>query len=277
MLDHALIPTRHGDGPPPAVTTPIQHLAPDGPRIDGLGAGDSSYCSAFLDPDEADRTLRALLPEGGEIAYQQWFHMPDPRHPDRPLRPLRRAKIAMATAPAEGRTPLYRFPVNRQHRHGIVSPMTPTVEALRQRVSALTGRTFNHAVVMVYRDGNDSIGLHKDKLLDLDPEAPIACLSLGQPRPLLLRDHLHHPTIQQQLLLASGSLYLIGPRTNAALYHAIPPLSEGDGPCAPRVSVTFRRTCSFFDADGHVYGQGAAYPTLDWPEALRGAHRDDPT
>lgn len=268
-LDHHLVPTLHGDGEAPAAAVRTERIEPRGQVVPGLGAGDSAYVPGFVSDPEA---LLARLGPGGEVPYQQWYHMPDPKKPHRALRPLRRIKAAMATAPdAQGRVPHYRFPVNDQCRYGVISPMTPAVEALRLAVEAWTGQSFNHAVVLAYRDGQDSIGFHKDKMLDLDPEGLIACVSLGAARPFVLRDDIFAPTREQEVLLEPGSLYVLGPRTNLELYHAVPATPSA----GLRVSVTFRRARTFRDPQGRIYGQGAEHQCLNWPEVLKGAHRLD--
>ena len=97
---------------------------------------------------------------GGEIEFQQWYHMPGKGK--KPLQPFRRVKVAMAIEEDdEGRVPHYRFPVNNQDGHGVVSPMSTTIELFRKRVVEFVGVEYNHAVVLLYRDGGDCIGFHK--------------------------------------------------------------------------------------------------------------------
>jgi alkylated DNA repair dioxygenase AlkB len=273
MNDHSLIPTSLGDVPAPAAALRTVSMASGAAPARGLGAGDSSYFPGVFLKEEADAMLARLMP-GGEIPYQQWFHMPDPKHPRRALRPLSRIKVAMAVPDERGWVPHYRFPVNDQHRHGVIAPMTPTVDGVRRRVEALTGERFNHAVALVYRDGGDCIGFHKDKTLDLDPTAPIASVSLGAVRPLRLRDDIFTPTIEYELLFEHGAVFVLGPRSNTEFYHAIPRL-EGPSPTGPRVSLTFRRALTFRDAEGRLHGQGARYESLNWPAELKGLHRLD--
>ena len=280
---HTLIPTMLGDDtttePPPLQPTRL-----DGARAqDGIGAGDAAYHPGLLDPREADQALANLLPAGGEIAYQQWHAMPNRKKPNAPLHPLRRLKVAMAVPdPTTGHIPHYRFPVNDQRRHGVMVPMSPTVEQIRQRVEHTTGMTFNHAVVLLYRDGGDCIGFHKDKMLDLDPTSPIVSVSLGAERTYVLRDDIFTPSVQIELPLAHGSLLVLGPKSNEALYHSVRKPSPEDLARTPgletraRVSLTFRRVATFVDADGTLHGQGASHEGLNWPEALRGMHRLDP-
>lgn len=275
MDAHHLIPTSLGDVPAPAAELRTLRVATGGLRTGGLGAGDSEYHPGVFSPEEAREMLRMLLP-GGEIPYQQWYHMPDRKHPERALRPLSRIKVAMAVPldDGSGLVPHYRFPVNNQHGHGVIAPMTPTVDAVRRRVEAITGERFNHAVALVYRDGDDCIGFHKDKTLDLDPLAPIVSVSLGAARPLHLRDDIFKPTVQYELVFEPGAMFVLGPRTNTSFYHAIPRL-DGVSSVGPRVSLTFRRALTFRDAEGRLHGQGARYDSLNWPEELQGLHRLD--
>lgn len=273
MTDHSILPTSLGDVPAPVAELRTVTMTSRGVAARGLGAGDSSYFPGVFSAEEADAMLARLLP-GGEIPYQQWYHMPDPKHPRRALKPLSRIKVAMAVPDERGWVPHYRFPVNDQHRYGVMAPMTPTVDAVRQRIEALTGEQFNHAVALVYRGGDDCIGFHKDKTLDLDPTAPIVSVSLGAERPLRLRDDIFKPTVQHELIFEHGAVFVLGPRSNVELYHAIPRL-EGESSVGPRVSLTFRRALTFRDAGGRLHGQGARYESLNWPTELRGLHRLD--
>ena len=83
--------------------------------------------------------------------------------------------------------PLYRFPVNDQQRYGIF-PFSATIERLREKVvahfaannSEFKNFDFNHSVVLFYKDGEDCIGFHKDKTLDLVDGSPIVSVSTEQ-------------------------------------------------------------------------------------------------
>ena len=167
------------------------------------------------------------LYEQKEFTFQQWYKMPsnlkELNNNTIELNPLRRVKVAMANPNEEGLVPYFRFPVNNQSRHGIITPMTSIIESIRQKVSNFLGCEFNHSVVLLYRDFDDCIGYHKDKPLDLDEEAPIASISLGYSRTYALRDFVHNPKIQQQFVIPSGSLLSLGPKTNQSMYHSILP------------------------------------------------------
>lgn len=273
-----------GDDEAPALpgSTPIVVLDTSaGVELPALGAGDSRYRPALLDPAQADDALARLGSQGAEITYQQWYAMPRRNKPRAALHALRRVKIAMAEPdPQTGWIPHYRFPVNDQRRHGVLVPMSPTVRWIKDRVVAETGVAFNHAVILLYRGADDCIGFHKDKLLDLDPQAPIVSVSLGAARTYAWRDDLFAPTEQIELRLGHGSMLVLGPRTNEALHHSVRKPTAEELAADPslaglRVSLTFRKVSTFVDAEGRLHGQGAAYQDLNWPAELRGTHRLD--
>jgi uncharacterized protein (DUF924 family)/alkylated DNA repair dioxygenase AlkB len=235
-----------------------------------IGSGDTSIIHEFLTKEEADESFAALK-DGGEIKYQQWHHMPDKKHK---LLPLSRLKIAMADVHTDGWMPHYRFPVNNQDHHGVFPfDISLAVSKIKEKLIAFTGIPFNHAVVLLYRDGKDCIGFHKDKTLDLSDTSPIASISLGQPRSYLLRDMIHQPKKTQEMQLTHGSLLLLGPQTNRDWYHSVP--MEPDAELSPRVSITFRVVTTFkHTVTGELKGQGAGFATYNWPNELGGSHID---
>jgi uncharacterized protein (DUF924 family) len=228
---------------------------------ENIGSGDTILNNNFLSKEEADTAFFALT-DGKEINYQQWHHMADKKFN---LLPLSRLKITMADVDDNNLIPHYRFPVNNQNQHGIFSFNTSnTIKKIKEKLIAQTGIFFNHAVILLYRDGNDCIGFHKDKLLDLSENSPIASISLGEERSYILRDSIHNPLISQELKLKHGSLLLLGPETNKKYYHSIPieKISVGQ-----RVSITFRVVTTFKNIKtGEIIGQGEKIKSYDWPE-----------
>lgn len=262
-MEDSLIPSCLGDGT--AVRSDIEReLSSD----EIIGSGDTFLINDFLSTDEIEDALKNLG-EGGDINYQQWHHMPDKNHD---LLPLSRLKIAMADS-KDGWTPHYRFPVNSQDRHGTFSfSISPTVQKIKDKLIARTGILFNHAVVLLYRDGKDCIGFHKDKTLDLSKTDPIASISIGQERSYILRDNIRNPTQSHELKLKSGSLLLLGAKTNQEWYHSIPVEKNEIG---VRISLTFRVVTTFKnDITGELSGQGASFEGLNWPTDLGGTHID---
>jgi uncharacterized protein (DUF924 family) len=233
--------------------------------FDTIGSGDTKFIPDFLSDIDANNLFKHIEKE---VNFQQWHHMPDKNYN---LLPLSRLKIALADIDDEGWQPYYRFPVNSQNSHGVYElSQFPELKALQEKVNQKTGYKFNHSVVLIYRNGVDCIGFHKDKTLDLKPDTPIASISLGQPRSYLLRDQIHNPTQTQRLVLGNGSLLLLGPRTNESWYHSIPsdPLIT-----EPRISITFRVVNTFINKQtGEISGKGSEFTSVDWPIELKGSH-----
>jgi uncharacterized protein (DUF924 family)/Ran GTPase-activating protein (RanGAP) involved in mRNA processing and transport len=235
--------------------------------VNELGSGDMCYDANFLTESEANLLFDKLK----NINFQQWHHMPDKKHK---LLPLSRLKIALADSMNSGETlltPHYRFPVNSQNSHGVYElNHFPELKALQEKINQKTGYKFNHSVVLIYRDGTDCIGFHKDKTLDLEPDTPIVSISLGQPRSYLLRDQIRNPTQTQRLILGNGSLLLLGPRTNESWYHSIP---SDPMVTSPRISITFRVVNTFINKKtGEISGKGSEFTSVDWPIELKGSH-----
>lgn len=237
-------------------------------NIDLFGSGDTKVIYNFLSKHEADNAFDKLF--NGEIKYQQWHHMPNKK---KELLPLSRLKIAMADIDDKGWIPHYRFPVNNQDHHGVY-PFSDTIKEIRDKLIKETGIQFNHSVVLLYRDGNDCIGFHKDKTLDLSETEPIASITLGQDRIYMLRDNIHNPTKSQEIMLTHGTLLMLGMKTNSEWYHSVPMIKQ---PLKPRISITFRVVTTFKNINtGEIKGQGDKYSGINWPIELGGVHINYP-
>ncbi|MBM7132396.1 alpha-ketoglutarate-dependent dioxygenase AlkB [Dyella mobilis] len=128
--------------------------------------------------------------------------------------------------------------VPRLHGHYSVSdPALPEVlrhvlAFVRQHVDA----PFNSIGLNFYRDEHDSVAPHNDKLHELVPHQPIALLSLGATRTMIIRRK-KPPHLKTELELEAGSLLLMGWNAQLHYDHGIPKLPY---PVGPRISVAFR-------------------------------------
>jgi DNA oxidative demethylase len=95
---------------------------------------------------------------------------------------------------------------------------------------------FNFALVNRYKDGSNSVGLHKDDERDLMVKAPIASVSLGEPRRFLLESDKERVR-PVQLMLNHGSLLSMDYPTNVLWRHGVP---KDPKVKKPRVNITFR-------------------------------------
>ena len=132
----------------------------------------------------------------------------------------------------------YRYSGRDYEAHG----WTPTLAALRDRVAALTGASFNSVLANLYRDGQDRMGLHADDERELGPEPVIASLSLGEQRRFRLKHRHRRDVSPVSIPLESGSLLVMAGATQANWKHEVPRESV---PCGARINLTFR----------HVYSQ----------------------
>ncbi len=117
-------------------------------------------------------------------------------------------------------------------------PMLDTVrEALGDHYQDELGERFSTAGLCLYRDGRDSVAWHGDRIgRSKDRDTMVAILSLGSPRPLLLRPRAGGCTALR-LPLGHGDLVVMGGSCQRTWDHAIPKTTKDVG---PRISVQFR-------------------------------------
>jgi alkylated DNA repair dioxygenase AlkB len=114
-------------------------------------------------------------------------------------------------------------------------PWTPELSALKQHIENSTGTAFNSCLLNLYHNGNESMGWHSDDEKMLDPNAPIASVSLGTNRMF----HFKHKVSGEKvsMLLESGSLLLMNPPTQVYWVHA---LGKSVKVKDARINLTFR-------------------------------------
>jgi hypothetical protein len=124
--------------------------------------------------------------------------------------------------------PVYRYPGNYS---GLEYPTHPwsrasmrVKRAVESALRPLYPQAMNHCVANLYRDGHDGIDHHSDKDLDLNRNGVIVSVSFGSRRVLELRDRAF-PHDLSRVDLPHGSMFVLGPHTNAAFTHAVLPLS----------------------------------------------------
>jgi alkylated DNA repair dioxygenase AlkB len=115
--------------------------------------------------------------------------------------------------------------------------LTQAAEALNEHYAAELGEQFVTAGLCLYRDGRDSVAWHGDTIgRGSTQDTMVAIVSLGTPRPLLLRPTggggrtLRHD-------VGHGDLLVMGGSCQRTWQHAIPKSAR---PVGPRISVQFR-------------------------------------
>ena len=116
-------------------------------------------------------------------------------------------------------------------------PWTPTLLDIKRRVEKLVMHSFNSVLLNLYRDQQDSMGMHSDDERELGPEPAIASLSLGEERTFLLRHKSRKDLKTVKLALPAGSLLLMQGQTQEYWRHGI---NRERQVCAPRINLTFR-------------------------------------
>jgi len=116
----------------------------------------------------------------------------------------------------------------------------PVLTAARQALTAHyrpeLGEPFRTAGLCLYRDGRDSVAWHGDTIgRGRTEDTMVAILSLGTPRPLLLRPRSGGASLRFEV--GHGDLLVMGGSCQRTWEHAVPKTSQ---PVGPRISVQFR-------------------------------------
>jgi alkylated DNA repair dioxygenase AlkB len=105
-----------------------------------------------------------------------------------------------------------------------------------RRVIARLGIAFNSVGLNRYRDGRDSVAPHNDHLYDIREGFPIALLSLGATRRMIIRAKLA-PRRAMPVDLEPGSLLVMDYQTQIHYTHGVPKTRDAVG---ERISLAFR-------------------------------------
>ena len=190
----------------------------------------------------------------------------------------------------DGSRPLFRHPADESPP---LSQFSQTVQRIQQVVQKKLKQPFNHALIQLYRDGQDNISEHSDKVchellslletiltifqtLDIVRGSKVVNLSLGAQRVMTLRtkksknarNATSGPAVRQsqRVPLPHNSVFILGPQTNRHWLHGIRPdkrpLSEKSleerAFHGERISITLRYIGTFTDKDTlRIWGQGA--------------------
>jgi len=110
----------------------------------------------------------------------------------------------------------------------------PLVEAAR-RLREHLHEPFNAVGLNYYRDGNDSVAPHGDKMHMLVEGHPIALVSLGSPRRMTIRENASRKALH--IDLQPGSLLVMSHASQLTHEHGIPKTRDAVG---PRISLAYR-------------------------------------
>jgi len=116
------------------------------------------------------------------------------------------------------------------------APFNRTLLKIKDKIESASGENFNSALLNLYRDGQDSMGWHRDNEKELGLNPVIASLSLGATRQFRLRNYKDKKTVVSTEL-ENGSLLLMRGETQHYWEHSLSKTSTIKG---PRINITFR-------------------------------------
>ena len=116
---------------------------------DSIGSGDSKIIHNVIDSPIINDAFSQLKKE---VDWQTMFH----RNGQVP-----RLVAVQGEVGNSGDIPIYRHPADESPP---LLPFTSMVEQIRQQVISVLKQSFNHALIQLYRDGEDNISEHSDKV-----------------------------------------------------------------------------------------------------------------
>ena len=118
-------------------------------------------------------------------------------------------------------------------RDNVALPWTTTLREIKTKIEAVQGE-FNYCLLNLYRNGQDSMGMHADD----EPEMGnvIGSLSLGATRTFRIK----HNTSKEVLSfpVANGTLIVMGGTMQQFWKHEVPKTKEAVG---ERINLTYRK------------------------------------
>jgi alkylated DNA repair dioxygenase AlkB len=114
-------------------------------------------------------------------------------------------------------------------------PLRPAIlEEIRTALSRRYGRILDSVGFNLYRDGNDSVAWHGDRIRKEIADPIVALVSLGEPRRFLLRPK--GGGASRAFMLGGGDLLVTGGRTQRTWEHSVPKVARA----GPRISLAYR-------------------------------------
>jgi alkylated DNA repair dioxygenase AlkB len=110
----------------------------------------------------------------------------------------------------------------------------PILEEIRVALSDKYGIEFDSVGFNLYRDGNDSVAWHGDRIRKEIADPIVILVSLGEPRKFLLRPK--GGGTSKSFMLGRGDLLVTGGKTQRTWEHAVPKVAKA----GPRISLAYR-------------------------------------
>ena len=137
----------------------------------------------------------------------------------------------------------WRQPVVQMYEREVLTPrlvarvdhqLHPAIPELVDVLSARYQISLHNVSAGWYRDGNDSVAFHGDKIARELPMAMVATVSLGNPRRFLIRPKTGGQSLS--FSLGHGDLVVMGGSCQRTWEHGVPKVSHA----GPRIALMFR-------------------------------------
>ncbi|MGA6121735.1 alpha-ketoglutarate-dependent dioxygenase AlkB family protein [Sphingobacterium anhuiense] len=115
-------------------------------------------------------------------------------------------------------------------------PWTQELLDIKEAIEKISGEHFNSALLNLYRDGNDSVGWHRDNEKSLGVNPVIGSVSFGESREFSLK-HYKDKKLRIKVMLDSGSFLLMKEETQHNWLHSI---QKNPAIIEPRINIIFR-------------------------------------
>jgi len=121
---------------------------------------------------------------------------------------------------------------------GDAPELTKELKEIRERVEVEVKLKFNAVLLNLYRNGNDGVSWHSDKINRSDANPVIASVTFGETRMFRLRHKFRKDVPFVEIPLHHGSFLLMAGTTNSFWEHQVPKTAKN---VLPRINLTFRR------------------------------------
>jgi len=182
--------------------------------------GEAYYHSHFFTTKESEKLFNVLKEE------IQWRHEPIILFGKRILQPRLTALYGNPKVPY-GYSGIQMIPF----------PLTEALLIIKNKIEIFTSHNFTHVLLNYYRDGQDSMGWHRDNEKILGPEPVIASVSFGVSRVFHLRSY-RDKKLKIEQNLENGSLLIMKGKSQECWEHQIPKSKKVIG---ERINLTFRK------------------------------------
>jgi alkylated DNA repair dioxygenase AlkB len=108
------------------------------------------------------------------------------------------------------------------------------LEDIRRALSDRYERDFDSVGFNLYRDGNDSVAWHSDRIRKEIDDPIVVLVSLGEPRRFLLRPKEGGKSVA--FMLGQGDLLVTGGKSQRTWEHSVPKVKQA----GPRISLAYR-------------------------------------